>query len=317
MTSIIAFTVVSKDDFWQEKASQLKDHLRSHNIELVICSLDDPPSTSLDDRSRYYYLKDSNFIEFARQEQRRRIWLIDAEVRLVRPLPKEWIESNKSVIFYHDINTRSDEDRIVNVGHCIFDRPFVKLYKQAIELAQAAKNSGNETYDIERHIHKIPFPNHIKTVICMDRRKATPDCKSTASRGSFVSDHTILTHPYDHNFKLRPKSLPALTADMDIDSFYNHFSPHDITIAHTVCDLLLKGNDDHAFWSKLDIDRFDNGLHMATLGSMLPQEMNHRVFMLPFLCYSLLGWIFCPRLQLLAPKDDWVTRAYKLVDFNQ
>lgn len=315
MTPIVAFTVVSKDDFWQEKADQLKHHLSKHGIDLVICSLDDPPVNSRDDRPRYYYLKDINFVDFAKQDRRRRIWLIDAEVRLVRPLPSTWLESPKSVIFYHDVHTNSNEDRIINTGHCIFDRSFIKFYAQAIEMAKAAAPTEG-SYDIERHIHKIPLPDHIKEIICMDRIRAVPGCRSTASRGLFVLDKTILTHPYHHNFRNRTKNAYySLVPAIDKEAFYDHFSPLSLATACKVADLLLACNDDLDAWNQLGIDGFDNGELVKSFNKIMPESLNQNGSLSrPYKCYTLLDWIFCPKLQLFAPRDEWPQRSYKLID---
>lgn len=308
----IGFTVASRDDFWQEKAYELKNNLSTQGIELVIHTIDIGQCDDYSLMRHYYLMKDRAFIDFASQTQRR-VWLLDAEIRLIAPIPKEWIDSDSSVIFFKDIPYRHKDDKMcfIDTGESIFDSAGKDAYKRAVDIAfDAAGNSSY--YDVEAFLHTTLTSSYIKEKIGMDRMLS--DGYPRASRGRWYELNSVLIHPYDHNWKTSQKFVER---NMEIyrlsrKDFLNHFSPGDKILAYMINDLLKAEISMDQRWLSLPISRFAEGGYVKQLCDMLPSSLPRMYSKLKYPCYLIADWIICPTLKLLADSKEWNQRAYFL-----
>ena len=307
----IGFTVVSNDDFWQEKAHGLRQNLVDKGLDLEICTLAVGRCTKHEEKYSYYHMKDSAFIDFAR-EAKRCVWLLDAEVRFVGQIPDKWLEG-RSVIFHKDIPPKLKDERscYMDTGESIFDPASALAYKSAMDMAlEAAKRGGQ--YDVEAYLHLTMDDSFIKETIAMDRRKA--NISARASRGSWHEDNTVIVHPYDHNWQM---SLISSEAGIEIHrlssrDFINHFSPSDKILACKVSNLLDSNISVNDRWLSLPLTKFAGGGYVKQLCDMLPLSLPRIYSKLRHPCYLIADWIICPSLKLLANRQEWNQRAYFL-----
>ena len=307
----IGFTVVSKDDFWQQKAYELRDVLKERNIDLVICSLAVDRCSKHEEKYSYYHMKDCAFIDFASQEKRA-VWLLDAEIRLVGEIPNIWLEG-KSVIFHKDITAKLKNDLpcVIDTGESIFDHNGVIAYKAAVEMAEEAYKQGDQ-YDVEAYLHTTLGVDFIRETIAMDRMRS--DGLARASRGSWYATNTVIIHPYDHNWQMSLISYQSGIEMHKIASkdFINHFAPNDLGLAMKVFDLLDKHITNNEKWLSLPRNKFTGAGYSVPLSDMLPKTLPKFYSKSNHLCYLIADWVICPELRLLAPKREWNECAYFL-----
>lgn len=304
---------MSADDFWQSTAIDLKHHLAEHGLELVIHTEDNQPANNYLERYQHYRRKDQTFVDFASQESRR-CWLLDAEVRLIKPLPTSWLDSDQSVLFYTDHNSIRGYPA-VNTGQSIWAPDMVPIYAESIQLANEIEASNTDIlYDVEDVIPLLQLPGHIRALISTDRRNADPAAE--CSKGTFINANTCLIHPHQHNFvqeynqtSISMSNIPRLKER----DFLNHFSASDFMLAQQVFATVMAKDDSAESWFKFDLDGFEDTSLTRFLKNMIPSR-------LPFVgkyahakCYALKDWIFCPALSLAAPREDWSTHAYQLM----
>ena len=310
MSKPIGLTVISNEDFHLELADGLRENLATFGYDLIIHIVDKDKANDWQALQNWYQIKDETLIEFASQEKRR-IWLLDSEVRIVRDLPTRCIDSNESVIFYTDPN-----DKIyppINTGQCIVSRDMIPFYAQSIQMAKAAKEANIMEYNVEYFLPDLDLPPHVKELISFDRRIA--DSNSICSRGLFVNDNTCITHPYLHNVSLymdEPEDIPLLTPR----TFLNHFSPFDYNLALKVLDLMVHNIDDIASWRSLPLQRFGSKKQFVSyFYQICPKNITSDYLKTrEYLCFCVGDWYFCPRLRMAGPKKYWLEYAYQLTD---
>ena len=301
---LVAFASISDDDYWNGQAEELRDNLRPLGIDLVVAHNRSPQAKVARDLNIHYSERDNNFIDFCSTE-RRRILYLDAEVRLLRPLPAAWMD-DVSVVFYHHGREMFSNNRrcFINTGQGIWNKDGQGWYKLAADRA-AAEISSMGYYEEEAFLHEY-LGDHIKARLCMDRRS---DDGCEATRGFWKTKDTVINHPYLQNisYYFRDENklgIPAITEEF----FVAHFSPHDINTADMIWQRMITG--DARTWKSdgLPIDE------VVTLGKDYPGNLTKRSSLDPLICYSSLGWKFCPALKLLSPIDQWNSTAWTIDD---
>ena len=310
MSKPIGLTVISNEAVHLELADGLRENLAEFGYDLVIHIVDKDKANDWQSLQNWYQIKDEAFVEFASQEKRR-TWLLDSEVRIVRDLPTRCIDSDKSVIFYTD-----DDLKIyppINTGQCIFSRDMIPFYAQSIQIAKEKKEANlMPSYNVEYVLLDLDIPQHIKELISFDRRIADKD--SICSRGLFVNDKTCITHPYLHNVSLymdEPEDIPLLTPR----TFLNHFSPFDYDLALKILDLMKRRIDDFASWRSLPLQRFVHKKQFVSYFSEIcPKNIDNNLKNRNHMCFCIGDWYFCPKLRMAGPKKYWSEYAYQLTD---
>jgi hypothetical protein len=314
MSKPIGLTVISNDDYYRELADGLRENLSAYNYDLIIHVVNVDKANSWNDLQKFWQIKDETLIEFASQNDKR-IWLLDAEVRLVKNIPQHCIDTDKSVIFYNDYLDQNSDVKTyppVNIGQCIWSKDMIPYFAQSIEIAKnKTKRNLDIPYNTERVLLDFNLPDHVKEMISHDRRLANK--RSICSAGLFVNDSTCITHPYLHNLPIYDEKYEY---DISPIAFVNHFSPYDFDLAQNIFDLVSQGIDDPSHWRKLQLQRFGNKKQFISYFSEIApkkiQNNNHRTK--NSFCYSIADWYFCPKLRLVGPKKNWSEYAYRLTD---
>ena len=302
MTDIIAYVTVTEYDFWQGQAHELKHNLAEFGLELYIDTVNRSRIESFDLDSKYS-MCDHAFIEFAEQETRR-ILLLNAEIRMHRPMPQDWIDSDLSVIFYNKPRLGID----INNGQGIWDSMGVSAYRRAMDIV---RERGLTQEEVEENTVQWLGP-HIKASMSLDRF-AEPDADAT--RGYWRGPSTVFTHPYIDGLSLRAARTKLKDAVTKIPllrhrDLINHFSPDDENLARIIYDHML--HKKFAKWSTAD-------LPMSGPVTDILSDPPGNLFTVPgnnHLVYSISDWKFCPSLGLCAPVLDWPRSAYKIAELD-
>ena len=308
MKKLIAFTHISGDEQWKATADGLRENLRQFDIELVIDVGDTAPAHNAIDLHLQYSLRDAAFLDFSRSETRKILYL-DAEVRMHKPLPAYW-QDDISVVFYNrgrDFKqTGADGSSYVfpiNTGQGIWNRQGIEAYNKGVD-ACLQNIDGLGFYDEEAYISQFLTFEHVKSYIAMDRIK---DEGCEASRGLWVTDNTIFTHPSLHNISIYYNNsnsigIPNITSEY----FIAHYSPDDLSSALALRNFMLC----YGMMEKLPFEP-ETAFELANKPpANLPQGLSRRSDP----CYVYKDWIFCPSLRLLSPSHIWPNLCWNMVD---
>jgi len=306
MTGLIAFTLATEDDFWQSQAYSLKENLKKFGLELIIGNMGDR-AVDVSSYNDAWGIKDNAFFDFASQEKNR-ILFLDAEVRMHRHLPQQWLDDHRSVLFeskparvdYTGFNRRSRIDvlwpeTVINTGQGIWDKAGVDAYKKGIEYARSEDIvDGHGFHYPEPWIYQF-IDDYIPACLSWDREQL-PDAE--ASRGVWISGSTIFTHPMLHRIEIFHKTNNKLGKKR----FLNHYR-YDLANGLKICDKLKTVSS----WDPADIklDLVKNHGYVFPLNQRPPENLSPSIKRRNFLCYSSGGWIFCPVIGFLSPCDLW------------
>ena len=301
MTGLIAFTVATEDDFWQSQAYSLSENLKNFGLELIIGKMACARAT-YSTYSDAYALKNKTFFDFASQEKNR-ILFLDAEVRMHRHLPQQWLDDHRSVLFekkrfrkyiqqYERNNTIIYQDATsINTGQGIWNKAGIDAYKKGAEWARAQDITDFVGFHCPEPWITRFINDYIPAVLSFDREHI-PDGEAT--RGVWVSGSTIFTHPDIHQ--------TGQYAKLGKTRFLNHYQC-DLANGLKICEKLKNGSS----WDPADIklDLLKNYGYVFPLNQRPPENLSPSIKRRNFLCYSSGGWIFCPRIGLLSPCDIW------------
>lgn len=307
MKNLVAFTNISCDDEWKSTAYELKDNLKRFDIDLVINISDADRANNVTDLQKQYSIRDSAFLAFARSENRRILYL-DAEVRMHQTLPPAW-HDDVTVVFYvqgRDIRCTGADGCLykfpINTGQGIWNKQGVSAYEKAVDACLENIN-GLGFYDEEAYIADYLDFDHIKSKIAMNRIQ---DKGCEATRGFWLTDKTIFTHPYLHNVKnydmaSNNMGIPTMTSEY----FLAHFCPEDLSVAKSLLDFMLK----YGIVDQLPFEP-ETAFSLATNPpANIPSGLSRRSDP----CYVIKDWIFCPTLSLLAPSNIWSKSSWNMI----
>lgn len=156
----------------------------------------------------------------------KKIFRVDSEIELLQEMPKSWIDNENVLFFIHPIFCNPWYVAI-NTGHMILSEsaiPFLECLK-TMSLALLPPNYNNEPLNFDDEdltspalaVSKISYH---KEIIDYDRNdNSTASC----TRGLWNTKHTVITHPFLHNWNTAKHHLP------DEMLFRNHFCPNEST----------------------------------------------------------------------------------------
>ena len=133
----------------------------------------------------------------------KKIFRVDSEIRLLKPLPKDW-DTNDNVLFFIEPICLNPWYVAINTGHMILSEsaiPFLECLK-TMTLALIPPTYAGEllTFDDEDltspalAVSQIPY---LKEIIDYDR---SDESTARCTRGSWYTEHTVFTHPFLHNW---------------------------------------------------------------------------------------------------------------------
>lgn len=131
-----------------------------------------------------------------------RIFRVDAEIRLLQPLPQHWHDSN--VLFYIHPILSDPWYKAINTGHMILDEsaiPFLEQLKFLTECLIPPNHDGSklgfDDEDLSNVAIKLSGIKHVREVIDYDRSDSST---AACTRGDWHTPHTIFTHNFLHNW---------------------------------------------------------------------------------------------------------------------
>jgi hypothetical protein len=308
MRDIIAFTNISDDPYWCEQAEGLRQNLYSFGIDLVINKQPVAKATDLVSLQDQYHRRDAAFVDFASRE-RRRVLYLDAEVRMHKSLPQHWMDDITVAFYFYGRKITSkgvdgiDYEFAINTGQGIWNKDGKHAYEKTI--IQALEHLDKlGFYDEEAFIASNLGP-HIREELCMERRY---DYGCAATRGFWITENTVFTHPYLHNINHYYKGINSLEMTFITEEFFlAHFSPTDLPLADKVMNLLQEGKNDSWTTENLPLE----GLTFS-LNTQPPKFLPKHLKKSNAPCYMILDWIFCPNLMLTAPISEWDNNAWTI-----
>jgi hypothetical protein len=308
MHDIVAFTNISDDPYWCDQAQRLQENLSRFDIDLVVNKQAVSRASDLKSLQAHYHRRDAAFIDFAMQEQRRVLYL-DAEVRMHKPLLNKWMDDVTVAFYFYGRHVTSlgkdglDYEFAINTGQGIWNAAGKSAYARTID--QALENLDTlGFYDEEAFIAANRGP-HVKEELCLERRR---DHGCAATRGFWVTDKTIFTHPYLHNITYYYQGANTLSVTTITEEFFlAHFSPDDLDFALRILQLLKSRKPDQWSINHLPIE----GLTFA-LSSNPPRLLPSAFIKSDAACYLIKDWIFCPQLMLTSPLDEWKNNAWTI-----
>lgn len=150
-----------------------------------------------------------------------KIFRVDAEIRLLQPLPARWYEEENVLFFIEPIIT-TPWYVAINTGHMILSEssiPFLECLKTLTVSLIPPNHNGLLSFDDEDltspalAITNIPYH---KEIIEYDRNDTST---AACTRGYWYTPHTIFVHPCMHNWDTVGHNVG------DLMVFRNHFAP--------------------------------------------------------------------------------------------
>ena len=188
-----------------------------------------------------------------------KIMRLDAEVRLVKPLPQSWID-NDNVLFQPWPIAKDPFYIAINTGQIVLAESgleFLRVLKECM-LAMIPPD-GDTTLPRSGTNHHIEdeWPSciairlsgirYLQEMLCHDRRLAA-NC--AANRGLWTEQGTILTHPALHNWDWVGAGLSVVEGKFDHAAFINHFGPNrTLKEVEFIAKLLLAKNSKSDLWN--------------------------------------------------------------------
>ena len=181
-----------------------------------------------------------------------KIFRVDSEIRLLKPLPESWYMKSNVLFFIEPIITIPWFTPI-NTGHMILSQdaiPFLSLLK---ELTLACIPPGYDGYKLNFDDEDMVAPalrlsklDYHREVIDYYRNDAST---AACTRGDWFTEHTIFTHGFMHNWNTGTHNIFAY------DFLRNNFAPG---VSSKNVDAIIFGLSKRiiakSFWTKLGFD---------------------------------------------------------------
>lgn len=183
-----------------------------------------------------------------------RIFRVDAEIRLLQPLPQHWLGNN--VLFYIEPILSQPWYKAINTGHMILDQsaiPFLESLKFLTECLippnYQGEKLGFDDEDLSNVAIKLSGIKHVREVIDYERSDTST---AACTRGDWHTDKTIFTHNFMHNW-----DTPGYHLNEWI-FFRNHFLPNaSVQIVDAAIMALKKKVTNQGFWKSLGLQLVD------------------------------------------------------------
>ena len=181
-----------------------------------------------------------------------KIFRVDSEIRLLRPIPHTWRRAD-NVLFYIEPIISEPYHIPINTGHMVLSESGIEFLEMLREmtLAWIPPNHGNKKLafddeDLAGPAIRISKIDHVREAIDYERND---DSRAACTRGDWFTDHTIFTHPFMHNWNTGAHNIE------DRQYLRNHFCPNEKTrVIDAVLLGLEKRNTNKNYWAKLGFD---------------------------------------------------------------
>mgnify|MGYP006277031919 CR=1 FL=1 len=181
-----------------------------------------------------------------------KIFRVDSEIRLLKPIPSIWRTSDNVLFFIEPIIT-NPWYHAINTGHMILSHSSISFLRTLRDMTFALIPPGHsmnrfnfDDEDLAAPAIKISGIEYVKEIIDYDRND---DSHAACTRGDWFTDHTIFTHPFMHNWNTGAHNIE------DRQYLRNHFCPNEKTrVIDAVLLGLEKRNTNKNYWAKLGFD---------------------------------------------------------------
>lgn len=194
-------------------------------------------------------------------ERHGKVMRMDAEVRIHKPLPQIWLDS-ENVLFQPWPLLKKPFYIATNTGQMILSEsgiPFLKTLKQCMQAMIPPDGDTSLKSSGENHVIEDEWPSSIAIALSnlqfhQERlshdRRLNANC--AANRGLWLEGDTVLTHPALHNWEWAGAGLSQVEDTITINSFYNHFAPTwPLNKIGLLTKLLLNNNVNWSLWESI------------------------------------------------------------------
>ena len=224
-----------------------------------------------------------------------KIMRLDAEVRLHKSLPVEWIENDN--VFFRPYPITKKPYIIINTGQIILGKSSLEFCQMHKECMLAMVPPGSTLKDNDFHFDeeyiatfsiRLSRVNYFQENLKMDR---SFPMQCSVNRGTWIEESTIMTHPGIHNWSYINGGMYPLDNIVHPSIIINHFDGK-LEIGMLLVKLMLEKKTG-LIWNKLAKHVQDDWYYAG-------------------------GWYFNPSEGLCSPKDYWpkFSRRIKFVPDN-
>lgn len=200
--------------------------------------------------------------------QHGKIFRVDAEIRMHRPLPAAWLDAD-NVLFQPWPLIKEPFYVAINTGHMILSQQGIGFLETLKECMLAMIPPDGDTNLVtkgkEHHIEdewpsgiaiRLSKLRFLQERLCHDRRLGA-NC--AISRGLWLEENTVLTHPGIHNWDWAGAGLNHDMAQVLHPVFVNHYAPSwDVKKVDLVAKLLHLKNGNVNLWTSLGANFIDD-----------------------------------------------------------
>jgi hypothetical protein len=184
-----------------------------------------------------------------------KIFRVDSEIQLLQEIPIEW-EINENTLFFIEPIVRTPWYIAINTGHMILSEsaiPFLECLK-TMSLSLIPPNYENEKLGFDDEDLTAPalavtkMPYHREVIEYNRHDESTARC----TRGYWYTKHTVITHPFIHNWNTPNHVLS------DLMMFRNHFMPNASVkqVDAVLLGMRSKTNSEN-YWKKFEFEKCD------------------------------------------------------------
>lgn len=200
--------------------------------------------------------------------QHKKILRVDAEIRMHQALPQTWLDAD-NVLFQPWPLVKYPVYVAINTGHMVLSSSGIKFLQTLKECMLAMIPPDMDTRmpaSGEGHHIEDEWPSaiairlsgieYLQEQLCHDRRL---NANCAVNRGTWVEPNTVLTHPSIHNWDWIGAGLNTKMAEVEHQTFTNHFGPDwELKKVDLVAKLLNLKNSNINLWQGLGAEQIND-----------------------------------------------------------
>lgn len=264
------------DDKMLPYAEEQRENVKSFGLEHTIIRIPDVESYTPELWVHMFDLTVDAIYEYGK------ILRLDAEIRLHKPLPEEWIKNDN--VFFRPYPITKKPYFIINGGQIILGKSSLEFCRMLKECMLAMVPPGSSLSDTDFHFDdeypatfaaRLSQVEYVQEHLKMDR---SFPMKCSVNRGTWLEDSTIMTHPSLHNWTYSNSGMYPLDNVVPQSVIINHFDG-ELDVALLVVKLMMDQKSG-SIWNKLAEPVRDGWYYVG-------------------------GWFFNPETGFCAPKENW------------
>lgn len=235
------------DDKMLPYAEAQAENVKQFGLEHRIFRLNDVDAYSPALWLRMFDLTVESIIEHGK------IFRLDAEVRLQKPLPQSWLDNDN--VFFQPYPYTKWPYYVMNTGQIIIGKSgleFCRMFKECMLSLIPPTSTVDDTdfyFDDEFPANfalRLSGVNFVQEYLQLDRRDFK-EC--SANRGIWINESTVLTHPTLHNWSYQGAAMFPSEGKVNEMVVINHFEG-EVDLATMVTKLVIDRNAGN-IWNKI------------------------------------------------------------------